>query len=211
MSLFLGKIHYWLFNKILWFEDLEREIINLAEVEGLDIEKLNKQINLKYGEKLENKKLEDIIDTGNIHGWLQEKIHSSEGRMASWTSKILEDNSDSLKKIEHIYRHQGVKAGKEVSSVQNITNAKEIYNSINDYILDGMPCDRVNEVIVLEDDTVRWKRRICVHKEIWENENINVNIFYNLRDLWITSFVNTINNNFEYEKIDDENYAIKKL
>lgn len=98
MSLFLGKIHYWLFNKILWFEDLEREIINLAEAEGLDIEKLTKQINLKYGEKLENNKLEDIIDTGNIHGWLQEKIHSSEGRMASWTSKILEDNPDSLKK-----------------------------------------------------------------------------------------------------------------
>ena len=27
MSLFLGKIHYWLFNKILWFENLEEEII----------------------------------------------------------------------------------------------------------------------------------------------------------------------------------------
>ncbi|MGL5650947.1 MAG: hypothetical protein ACRDDE_04285 [Paraclostridium sp.] len=210
MSLFLGKIHYWLFNKILWFEDLESEIIKLAEVEGLDIEKLTKQINLNYGEKLESKNLEDIIDTGNIHGWLQEKIHSSEGRMAAWTSKILVDNPDSLKKIENIYRHQGVKAGKEVSSVQNITNAKEIYNSINDYILDGMPCDRVNEVIVLEDDAVRWKRRICVHKEIWDNENVDVNVFYNLRDLWIVSFVNTINNNFEYTKTDDENYVIKK-
>ena len=136
MSLFLGKIHYWLFNKILWFEDLESEIIKLAEVEGLDIEKLTKQINLKYGEKLENKKLEEIIDTGNIHGWLQEKIHSAEGRMAAWTSEILENNSDSLKKIENIYKNQGIKAGKEVSSAQNITNAKEIYNSINDYILD---------------------------------------------------------------------------
>ncbi|MDO7205534.1 hypothetical protein Q5M85_16905 [Paraclostridium bifermentans] len=51
MSLFLGKIHYWLFNKILWFEDLESEIINLAEAEGLDIEKLNKQINLKVWRK----------------------------------------------------------------------------------------------------------------------------------------------------------------
>ena len=31
MSLFLGKIHYWLFNKILWFEKLEDEIIDLAK------------------------------------------------------------------------------------------------------------------------------------------------------------------------------------
>ena len=40
MSLFLGKIHYWLFNKILWFENLEEKIIDLAKNEGLDIENL---------------------------------------------------------------------------------------------------------------------------------------------------------------------------
>ena len=31
MSLFLGKIHYWLFNKILWFENLEEEIIIIPD------------------------------------------------------------------------------------------------------------------------------------------------------------------------------------
>lgn len=210
MSLFLGKIHYWLFNKILWFEDLESEIIKLAEVEGMDIEKLTKQINLKYGEKLENKKLEDIIDTGNIHGWLQEKIHSSEGRMAAWTSEILEDNPDSLKKIENVYRNQGVKAGKELSSVKNITNAKEIYNSINDYILDGMPCDRVNEVLVSTEDMVQWSRRICVHKDIWNRESGDVSYFYSLRGLWIKAFVNEVNGNYEYEELGDGTQIIKR-
>ncbi|MGL5379738.1 MAG: hypothetical protein ACRDBA_07425, partial [Clostridium sp.] len=63
MSLFLGKIHFWLFNKILWFEGLEDEIILLANNEKLDIEKINDEINLKYGLKLENKNLEEIIDT----------------------------------------------------------------------------------------------------------------------------------------------------
>ncbi len=33
MSLFLGKIHFWLFNKVLWFEGLEDEIIKLAQEE----------------------------------------------------------------------------------------------------------------------------------------------------------------------------------
>ena len=74
-----------------------------------------------------------------------------------------------------------------------------------------MPCDRVNEVITLEDYIVIWKRRICVHKEICENENVDVNIFYNLRDLWIVSFVNVLNNNFEYTKTDDEKYVIKRI
>ncbi|MFZ2680191.1 MAG: hypothetical protein WAX72_06900, partial [Clostridium sp.] len=70
MSLFLGKIHFWLFNKVLWFEGLEDEIIKLAQEEGLNVEVLSAEINAKYGQKTENKNLEEIIDTSNIHGWL---------------------------------------------------------------------------------------------------------------------------------------------
>ena len=86
MSLFLGKIHYWLFNKILWFENLEDEIIDFFNKENIKID-YNKIVS-KYGKKLENKNLEEIIDTENIHGWLQDRINSSEGRMASLTSEI---------------------------------------------------------------------------------------------------------------------------
>ena len=45
-------------------------------------------------EKLPNKNLEDMIDTSNIHGWLQSKIHSAEGRMAAWTREILSNDQD---------------------------------------------------------------------------------------------------------------------
>ena len=38
MSLFLGKIHYWLFNKVLWFQGLEDEIIEFAKAKELDID-----------------------------------------------------------------------------------------------------------------------------------------------------------------------------
>ena len=210
MSLFLGKIHYWLFNKILWFEGLEEEIIKLAKSEGLNIEKLSSEINLKYGEKLPNKKLEEMIDTNNIHGWLQSKIHSAEGRMAAWTKEILENDENSLKKLEEVYIEQGIKAAKEVKESKTITNAPEIYYSVNDYILDGMPCDRVNEVIISEDEKVEWKRRICVHQDIWGKEGIDVNIFYSLRSLWIKAFVNEVNNDFEYVEIDGETMVIKK-
>ena len=93
MSLFLGKIHFWLFNKVLWFEGLEEEIINLAQEEGLDVNTLGKEIKDKYGKRTENKNLEEIIDTSNIHGWLQNKIHSAEGRMAAWTKAIYLDST----------------------------------------------------------------------------------------------------------------------
>lgn len=210
MSLFLGKIHYWLFNKILWFEGLEDEIIKLAKKEFLNIEDIEKEISLKYGRKLQNKNLEEIIDTSNIHGWLQNRIHSSEGRMASWTSFILKDNHNNIDKLREVYIEQGNKAGIEVKKNKKLLTAQEIYSSINDYILDGMPCDMVNEVIIKNDDTVEWKRRICVHKDIWQKEGLDVSIFYQLRNLWIKAFVEEVNTEFEYRENKDGEYCIIK-
>lgn len=211
MSLFLGKIHYWLFNKVLWFEGLEEEIINLAKDKGLDVEKLQVEINKKYGEKLPNKSLEDMIDKSNIHGWLQSKINSAEGRMAAWTKDIIKNNKDSILDLKKIYIEHGRKAAKEAKLKLSSITAEDIFNSMNDYILDGMPCDRVNEIITLSSDNVEWKKRICVHKDIWENEEVPVNIFYDLRNEWIRAFVNEMNRDYEYIKLSDEIQMIRKI
>ena len=207
MSLYLGKIHYWLFNKIVWFEGLEEEIVNLAKNEGLDIESLSKDINNKYGEKLPKLPLEEMIDTSNIHGWLQGKIHSAEGRLATWTGKLLE-KENSKEKLEALYISQGIKAAKESKEEgKSLNTAVDIFNALNDYILDGMPCDRVNEVISQDEEKVIWERRICVHKDIWEVANGDVNYFYYLRNLWVKAFVTEANDEFKY--IQDENNEMK--
>ena len=204
MSLYLGKVHYWLFNKILWFEGLETEIITLAKNEGLDIDKLCKNINDKYGEKTKDIPLEEMIDTSNIHGWLQGKISSAEGRMAAWTTAVLNNNNEVTLKMENIYKQQGIKAAKEVKEKGiEIETAVDIFNSVNDYILDGMPCDRVNEVITSEENIIEWNRRICVHGDIWNKEQGNVDYFYKLRSLWIKTFISEINSNFEYIERED--------
>ena len=209
MSLFLGKIHYWLFNKILWFEALEKEMIKLAKEEGIDIDTLRKAIVEKYGEETKDLPLEEMIDTSNIHGWLQATIHSAEGRMAALTKIILEKEG-SKEALEKLYIAQGVLAANEVrESGTDLKTAPEIYNSINDYILDGMPCDRVNEVLSSSDTEVIWTRTICVHKDIWEREGVNVDLFYELRSLWIKSFVNAVNDKFSY--IEENNtFIIRK-
>jgi hypothetical protein len=211
MSLFLGKIHYWLFNKIVWFEGLEKDVIELAKGENLNIEAISAEIAQKYGDMLPNKPLEDMIDTGNIHGWLQEKITCAEGRMAAWTFKILEDDKNGLNKLEKIYIEQGIKAGNEVKEAsEQIDNAVDMFNKINDYILDGMPCDRVNEVIISEENIVKWVRNVCVHKSVWEKENVSVDLFYNLRGLWIKSFVNTISSDFKYVEGEEDTFTIER-
>ena len=188
MSLFLGKIHYWLFNKILWFENLEEKIIELAKNEGLDIENLRKDIEERYGEKLPSKPLEELIDTSNIHNWLQSQIHSAEGRSAAWTKLLIEANEENYKKLEKVYKEQGIVAAKEVlQQEKSVATPNEIFNAMNDYILDGMPCDRVNEVICKEENKITWIARIDVHKEIWDSIGCNVDYFYNLRNAWINS------------------------
>lgn len=211
MSLFLGKIHYWLFNKIVWFEGLEKEIIDLAKKEGIDIEKLSNVINGEFGESLPNLPLENIIDKNNIHGWLQERIHSVEGRIATWTKEILK-NGDNFSKLENVYITQGMKAAKEaLEKGVEAGTAIDIFNSMNDYILDGMPCDRVNEILISEENEVKWIRRVCVHKDIWEKAGVEVKNFYILRGLWVKAFVTELNSNFQYVENEDGSMEIKKV
>lgn len=211
MSLFLGKIHYWLFNKIQWFEILEEDIIEVAKEEGIYTDEIRDKINKRYGEKLPNKPLEDIIDTGNIHGWLQSKINSAEGRMAAWISEIINNSEKGINKIERVYINQGIKAAREVvAEGKSFEKAEELYNLMNDYILDGMPCDRVNEIIDSSEERIKWTRRICVHKDIWNAENIDVKYFYDFRGLWIKAFISELNKDFEYIEIDNDTRVIRK-
>ena len=119
------------------------------------------------------------------------------------------ENKDYILDMRKVYENQGVNAANEAKeSLENI-NAETIFNSMNDYILDGMPCDRVNEVIDSSEESIMWKRRVCVHKNIWENEGILVDVFYELREHWINAFVNTMNNDYEYVKLEDNIQSIR--
>ena len=211
MSLYLGKVHYWLFNKIVWFQNLEVELVSLAKEKGIDEDELLSYLKDSYGDRIENKPLEEIIDTSNIHGWLQNKITISEKRLAKVTKELLK--TENIKEeIEKVYKNQGIKAAKEVKEEEKLgNNAIELFNLVNDYILDGMPCDRVNEVLVQEEDQVLWKRRVCVHQDIWSGEGVEVSYFYNLRDLWVKTFINEVNNKFNYKKLSEVEMAIEKI
>ncbi|MGL5355993.1 MAG: hypothetical protein ACRDAQ_05510, partial [Cetobacterium sp.] len=189
MSLYLGKIHYWLFNKILWLQNLEENIVQSAQSHGLDIETAKAKITEKYGEELKNKNLDEIIDLNNIHGWLQNTIHTSEGRLAAWVGFILENDSDAMNNLKLVFEESGVVAANEAKLTAQYSTALDIYNCLTNYILDGMPCDRVTVVTVSEENLVSWERRLCVHKEVWEKENVDVNVFYDLRKSWIETFV----------------------
>ncbi len=207
MSLFLGKIHYWLYDKILWFEDLETEMAKWAKEEDQPIQKWASNMDQKYGELTGGRPLEDIIDTSSIHGWLQGKISVVEGRQAYLVTQILNENSEYKDSLKKIFETQGKAAVSKYSEVE-FTTPEEVYNALNDFILEGMPCDRVNEVVHSDDEEIRWKRTTCLHSEHWDAVSGDVAYFYELREVWIQAFVGALKGNFKYEKIGDDTQRI---
>lgn len=208
MSLFLGKIHYWLFNKILWFENLEEEIAAWGEKQGLPIEAWRKEIYTRIGKPTDKKPLEEMIDTSNIHGWLQACITRAEGRHAAWITNILKVNTEYKQALLEIATSQGQRAGKLLKEEHAVQTPKEIFDSIYDYLLEGMPCDRVILILDQSENEISWKTTRCLHQEFWDAVDRDVQNFYDIREAWTKAFVSESSDNFTYEKVSESIHHI---
>ncbi|HHX60921.1 MAG TPA: hypothetical protein GX707_09445 [Epulopiscium sp.] len=208
MSLYLGKIHYWLYNKIKWAEQMEDDIIKWTKSKDLPADQWMKDAIHKYGEPVGNKLLEDEIDTGNIHGWLHSRIEGAELRLAYIVTTIIEANPELKEGIIELFENQGERAAKKYTA--DIKTPEDAFTALNDFILEGMPCDRVNEVISSDANKYSWRTTACLHKAYWDNVEGDVSIFYTLRDTWVKAFVETLTPKFKYTKTEDAVHEIIK-
>lgn len=200
MSQFVGPIHHWLFNKIKTFEKTEEAVINWAEEKGLEGKVLAKEIVKKYGAPVGDQGLEEVIDEGNIHGWLQGQIARAEVRQSALITEILKKDPSLIKELERVFRNEGSRVGKVFAEKKNyeIRRAEELFEGLHDYLLEGMPCDRVTEVLEQDEHRVLWRTNQCLHEKYWEVVASDVQIFYRLRDCWIKGFVETANGDFAF-------------
>lgn len=205
MSAFLGPIHYWLHGKIRIQNNIVEDILELAK-EEYDLN-YRGYLDSEYG-KIETEPLEEVIDESNIHGWLQERIHVVERRLAYVVTNFLKEEPEALDKLKEIYRNVGISQF-EQSQLGSDATTSELYKAaVNDSLLDGMPCDHVNLVSSQEEDETKWKRSLCVHEEFWNEVDGDVSVYYNLRDEYINGFLE--NTGGRYEKIDDSTFIISK-
>ena len=202
MSAFLGPIHYWLYNKISLQQAIVDKLYTLGKEYSLTLED---DCNNLYG-TFANKPLEEMIDHGNIHGWLQDRVSQVEYKYAYSVTKLIAKSPEALKEIKNIL----FEAGKEIgSSIDNKTaSMADIYKLITDNLLDGMPCDHANSVIEQKDQEIIWKRNICVHKNYWDEVSGDINIYYALRDAWLEGFVAA--SSLTYNRLDPITYSISK-
>lgn len=175
MSAFLGPIHYWLYNKVTLQEDLIEEIIRFAKESNYDVN-LSDELEQQFG-KPDKRPLEEMIDPGNIHGWLQERISVTEYRLAYTVTTLLNQDMERLTSLKDLY----FTWGQNHAAAEN-PSLEDAFKLLNDTLLDGMPCDWVNEVINESEDEILWKRTMCVHHKYWDEVGGNVNYYYELRE-----------------------------
>lgn len=199
MSRFLGPIHHWLFNKIVMFEEIEKNIIDNAVSElGISKEELLDSIK-EFPQAIGDQSLESIIDTNNIHGWLQNKISIAETRQAKLITFIVNKYPEKGRElILNIYKMAGESWGQEASGKYEINDAPTLYKIINNYVLDGMPCDNVNNIVDNESDLLTWRVARCLHKDYWLKAGGDIDFMYDLREALLTGFIKTANPKYQY-------------
>ncbi len=174
MSAFLGPIHHWLYHKIQIQEELIHDILGHFSQENDSFEATEK-LDAACG-KLELLPLEESIDVSNIHGWLHEKIALTETRLAFLVTELLRETPSRLADLQKIAFQFG-----EKHALQDKIGADEALRALEDTLLDGMPCDHVNQVVQREQNKVIWKKTQCVHRDYWNQVGGDIAIYNALR------------------------------
>ncbi|MFV0343610.1 MAG: hypothetical protein ACK5JH_12115 [Anaerocolumna sp.] len=201
MSAFLGPIHYWLYNKVTLQENLIDEIIYFAEKNKYS-SNLSEILTEQFG-KPENLPLEEIIDGGNIHGWLQGKIAISEHRLALSVTTLLNQDKNIFDQLKSIFFNWGQK-----HAVESDATVEDAFKLLNDTLIDGMPCDWVNEVVSESENEVVWKRTMDVHGKYWNDVEGNVNDYYSLRQELIKGIFS--DSHIDFQSVGDFTYSLTR-
>ena len=207
MSAFLGHIHHWLYHKISRVVEREQLLYQKAnEMCGATAEELQTQVWQIYGAPQLDVALEDIIDHNNIHGWLQRQITIAETREAAFIKELIDTCGDAARSIvEATYTEHGNLCGGHAKA-QGKYDAKAatgIYQALNDYVLNGMPCDQGDVVVVNEVDNVVWEGDVCLQERNWAKASADKNLMKQLYGLWFAGFVTALNPEFTYRQTAD--------
>lgn len=153
MSLFLAPIHQVMYDKIHYTDDLATA---LAEKDPSTARALEENF-----PSIEKEPLEAVIDKGNIHGWLAERVVLAEKRLAFAAC--------ALAKKDRVGLFEAVKdfGRKEAFS----GSAEEAFFLYDSRFLNGMPCDRIHMPEDAEEGFA-WRITRDVHGEYYDEADL---------------------------------------
>ena len=166
--MFLGPIHYWLYNKIGNQEELTRLFAESALEDGR-LDDISEYVS-------ELPQLETVIDEGNIHGWLQSRIGDAERRYAALVIALTSDDPNALDGLAQEAHAFGAE-----NALPEGTTPEEAYKTFEDFFVNGMPCDQVNLVTENTDQALSWEQTQDLHAGAWASQGGDVGTYYQLR------------------------------
>ena len=153
---------------------------------------------------------------GPIHKILFGKIKFQEDLYNFLIARAMDQNPDS-QLDEYIFENcQHLPAGEleDVVDTTNIhafppnTSLEEAYPLIAGKILNGMPCDRMEEIVDKSDDRILWKDRIDIHGQYWTDLGLDVDKFYEIRTSVIKGLLSETR--LEYTSPEKFTFELKK-
>lgn len=207
MSEFLAPIHYWLYKKIRLVMEREQLIYEKAlDLCGSTAEELRAQVWQTYGEPLPDADLEQLIDHDNIHGWLQRQINLAESREAAFIKELLDICGQTADEIiyEAFYEH-GLHCGEnaKLQQMYELNRADGIYKALNDYYLNGMPCDQEDVLVENTDNQVIWENIVCLQESNWKRTGVDYKTMKACYQRWWAGFVAGANSIFSFRQTQD--------
>lgn len=204
MSAFLGHIHYWLYHKIRRVMEREQLIFQKAgKLCGATAEELRSQVWQIYGQPLPDVELSELIDHGNIHGWLQRQIIIAETREAAFIKEVSDFCGSSGRELAaEAFAEHGQLCGKHAKFQKQYDEetAAGVYQAINDYFLNGMPCDQGDTVTVNEAGLVVWEGAMWLQERNWTKAGVDKRLMKECYRKWLDGFVKALNPAFRYRQ-----------
>ena len=216
MSAFLGHIHFWLYKKIRLIIDREHLIAEKSRDVLDDLaDELHESALAVYGAPLPSEiSLDALIDHSDIHGWLARQIEIAAVREASFIKDLIDcGGPDAEEAILSAFHEQGATCGNAARDELPEADAESIYSVMQNYYLNGMPCDGGDRVEQATSIVYRWSGDHVNQSAHWKKAGVSPKFMKKAYQAWFTGFVGNLSPEFAFTAAESDSgthYAIVK-
>ena len=199
MSAFLAPIHFWMYDKVQLQEKLIQYLAAAAADKGWSL----------GGHKAEefivedDRPLDELIDTDDIHGWLSGRIDEVESRYAAFVQLLLDNNDGLLPELQQLAKKFGADKAVEAGS-----DGAQIYQAFNNTFLNGMPCDLAIKVVDKNPESFTWQQASECHGKYWKAVGGNPATYYTLRNAILEGLME--NTGYKLNCVAGNTYTVEK-
>jgi hypothetical protein len=153
----IGAKPRWQYKKMELLNELNHDLEEAVKAKGV---KLSDSYTLSMPD------IDEGCDPMNVHGWIQNMLDALEKNTALIAEKAVETDSSNLDVLKETAYLFGYRHASEAMS------AEDAYTMIDNVVLNGMPCDAVNEITAQSPENVSWHEAMDMHSKYWKDASL---------------------------------------